>query len=139
VLARPQQRSGREIKEISISRASLTSRTLAQSIAQFASDKKAEDIVVLDMRRIVNYCDYFVLCSGTTDRHVHAIANHIDEKLDESGVCVHVKEGLKAADWIVLDGGDVVTHVFQKRLREFYQLEYLWQEAKSVPWEKKTR
>jgi ribosome-associated protein len=116
----------------------LTSRTLAKSIAQLASDKKAEDIVVLDMRKLVNYCDYFVLCSGTTDRHVHAIAEYIDENLKVCGGTPHVREGLKTADWIVLDCADVVTHVFQKRLREFYHLEHLWQEAKSVRWEKKT-
>lgn len=116
----------------------MTSRTLAKSIAQLASDKKAEDIVVLDMRQVVNYCDYFVLCSGTTDRHVYAIAEHINEKLKGSGATAHVRKGLKSSDWIVLDCADVVTHVFQKRLREFYQMEHLWQEAKRVSWTKKS-
>lgn len=114
----------------------MTPRTLAKSIAQFASDTKAEDIVVLDMRKVVNYCDYFVLCSGNTDRQVRAIADRITEGLVDFGVSIPLKEGVRSADWIVLDGGDVVAHIFQKRVREFYQLEYLWQDAKEIPWHK---
>ncbi len=113
----------------------MTPRNIAKSIAQFASDMKAEDIVVLDMRKVVNYCDYLVLCSGNTDRHVRAIADCVDEKLTASGINLRLREGLQKSDWIILDGGDVVTHVFQKRLREFYQLEYLWREAKKIKWE----
>jgi ribosome-associated protein len=113
----------------------LTSRQTAKSIARFASEKKAEDIVVLDMRKIVNYCDYFVLCSGNTDRHARAIADDIEEKLAESGVSPRSREGASKADWVVVDTGDVVAHVFQKRVREFYQLEYLWQDAPQVKWQ----
>lgn len=112
----------------------MTPKQTAKSIAQLASDKKAEDIVILDMRKIVNYCDYFVLCSGNTDRQTRAIADHIQEQLTHEGIRLRSKEGLQQADWIILDGGDVVAHVFQKRIREFYQLEYLWQDAPLIPW-----
>ena len=69
-----------------VRKAALTSRKLAKSIAGFASDKKALDIVILDMRKQVNFTDFFVICSGNTDRQVHAIAGHINEQLRDLGV-----------------------------------------------------
>lgn len=81
---------------------------------------------------MVNFCDYFVICSGSSGRQVQAIADHIDEQLCALGLPVRYKQGLKNADWIVFDSGDVVIHVFQKDVRVFYGLEYLWQEAKMV-------
>ena len=88
--------------------------------------------MLLDMRKLVNFCDYFVICSGNTSRQVRAIADHIDEELEKLDMRLHFKQGIKAADWIVFDAGDVVVHIFQKDMREFYGLEYLWQEAKRV-------
>lgn len=110
----------------------MTSRKLAKLIAGLASDKIAQDIVILDMRKVVNFCDYFVICSGNTSRQVRAIAEHIDEELGECGMPLRFKQGLKNSDWVVFDAGDVVTHIFQKDVREFYALEHLWQEAKKV-------
>lgn len=101
-----------------------------------ASDKKAMDVVVLDMRKLVNFCDYFVICSGNTDRHVRAVSDHIDEELGAMGMPLRFKQGLKKSDWVVFDAGDVVAHIFQKDVREFYGLEHLWQDAKEVKWEK---
>jgi ribosome-associated protein len=110
----------------------LTSRKLAKLVAELASNKKAQDIVILDMRKLVNFCDYFVICSGNTNRQVRAIADHIDDELGGSGMPLQFKQGLKNSDWVVFDAGDVVVHIFQKDLREFYGLEHLWQEAKEV-------
>jgi ribosome-associated protein len=115
----------------------LTSRKTAQLVAQFASDKKALDIVVLDMRKCVNFCDYFVICSGNTVRQVRAIADYIDEELEKLGMALRFKQGFKASDWVVFDAGDVITHIFEKDMREFYGLEHLWQEAKQVKLELK--
>ena len=115
-----------------IIKASLTSRKFAQLVAELASDKKAQDIVVLDMRKLVNFCDYFVICSGNTARQVRAIADHIDDKLGEFGMPLRFKQGLKNSDWVIFDAGDVVTHIFQKDIREFYGLEHLWQDAKKI-------
>jgi len=115
----------------------LTSRKTAKLVAEFASDKKAEDIVILDMRKLVNFCDFFVICSGNTDRQVRAIAENIDDEFKKLGMALRFKQGLKASDWVVFDAGDVVVHVFQKDVREFYGLEYLWQEAKEVKFELK--
>lgn len=84
------------------------------------------------MRNVVNFCDYFVISSGNTDRHVKAIADGVEEGLNGLGIHVRLKEGTKECEWIVLDIGDIVVHTFLKDLREFYGLEYLWQEAKKV-------
>ena len=86
------------------------------------------------MRKVVNFCDYFVICSGTSDRHVKAIAEGIKEGLEELGADTSAKGGFKDCRWVVFDNGDVVAHIFQKDIREFYSLEYLWQEAKIVKW-----
>ena len=117
---------------MSLKKATLNPRKLAKSIAGFASDKKAEDILILDMRQIVNFCDYFIICSGNTDRHVRAIADGVDEGLQKLGTKIKLQQGLKQSFWVVLDLGDVVIHVFQKQMREFYRLEYLWRDAKRI-------
>ena len=115
----------------------MTSRKTAKLVAEFASEKKAQDIVILDMRKIVNFCDYFVICSGNTIRQVRAIADYIDEEFERLHMALRFKQGFKASDWIVFDAGDVVVHIFQKDVREFYGLEYLWQEANEVKFELK--
>ena len=86
------------------------------------------------MKKVVNFCDSFVICSGTSDRHVRAIAGSIDEGLTPLGLKIRFRQGLKDATWVIYDAGDVVVHIFQKTTREFYNLEYLWQEAKPVKW-----
>jgi len=121
-----------ETGHLVIKKASLTSRKTAKLVAELASDKKAQDIVTLDMRKVVNFCDYFVICSGNTDRQVRAIADNIDEQFSERGMTLRFKQGLKRSDWVIFDAGDVVVHIFQKDAREFYGLEYLWKEAKEV-------
>ncbi|MCA9401463.1 MAG: ribosome silencing factor [Candidatus Omnitrophica bacterium] len=116
----------------------MTPRTIAKKIAQWAYDKKAEDILVLDMRTIANFCDYFVICTTNNERHLKAIAGHVIDELDACGLPVTLKSDMKKSPWIVIDIGDVVIHVFEKGAREFYRLERLWQEAKPIPWEPKS-
>ncbi|MBF0510864.1 MAG: ribosome silencing factor [Candidatus Omnitrophica bacterium] len=114
----------------------LNSQGLAEKIAKLANDKKAEDIVILDMRQMVNFCDFFIIATGTSDRHIKAIAEGVDEglnnkgngksrNLDKSGVLLAQENGA----WVILDLGNVVVHVFEPRSREFYALEHLWQDA----------
>jgi ribosome-associated protein len=103
--------------------------------AKFASDKKAEDVVVLDMRKAANFCDYFVISTGNSDRQLNAIARGIEEGLNEQGHEIRYKQGVKDARWVLLDMGTVVAHVFSREAREFYGLEYLWQESKRIKWE----
>lgn len=113
----------------------VTSLRLAKLAAKFASDKKAEDVVVLDMRKAANFCDYFVVCTGNSDRQLHAIARGVEEGLQEKGIEIRYRQGVKDARWVLLDLGSVVAHVFSREARDFYGLEYLWQESRSVKWE----
>ena len=96
------------------------------AIARAASDKKALDIVILDMRKIPSVCDYFVIASGSSTTQVRAISDNIIEKLRDKGERVWHKEGEREALWILLDYGDVVVHIFYEDTRRFYELERLW-------------
>ena len=151
MLARVKQRSSSQVQKeisgvVSIRSKALTSKQLASKIAQLADHKKAQDIVILDMRKLVNFCDYFVLATGTSDRHAKAIAEGIDEGLSALGEHVHRGRNLKGSPtaasldgsgaWVLLDMGDVVTHIFEPSAREFYGLEYLWQDAPSLVYKK---
>ncbi len=97
------------------------------------SDRKAVDGVVLDLRKLSDATDYFVVVSGTSDTHVRAIAEGVVEALRERGVRAHHIEGLAGGRWVLLDFVDFVVHVFHPALREFYQLEGLWADAPQRP------
>ncbi|BAF59018.1 Uncharacterized homolog of plant Iojap protein [Pelotomaculum thermopropionicum SI] len=97
-----------------------------------AEDKKAEGIVVLDIREISIIADYFVICSGRSGPHVQAVVENIQEKLAEKGVRALRREGFREGGWVLLDYGDVVIHVFQEAERQFYNLERLWGDAQVV-------
>lgn len=99
---------------------------------QAALDKKAEDLVVLDVQGRVSYCDWFILCNGTSNRQVQAIANHVVESLKKLGVRPMGVEGLPSARWVLIDLGDVVLHVFEEPLRGYYDLDGLWIDARRV-------
>ena len=96
------------------------------AIAKAASDKKALDIVTLDMRRIPSVSDYFVIASGSSTTQVRAISDNIADVLKEKGERVWHTEGAREALWVLLDCGDVVAHVFLDQTRRFYELEKLW-------------
>ncbi|MBF0490186.1 MAG: ribosome silencing factor [Candidatus Omnitrophica bacterium] len=126
-----------------------TSKQLASKVAKFASDKKAQDIVILDMRGIVNFCDFFVIATGTSDRAVKAVAEGIGDSLSELGLNAHAERSVKnlhASDsnegvgaWVLLDLGDVIVHVFEPTAREFYGLEHLWQDAPVVAYKERKK
>ena len=97
-----------------------------------ASEKKALDLVVLDLREIASFTDYFVIASGANERQVQAIADELYEKLKKSGSTAARVEGYKTAEWVLLDFGDFVVHVFEQKARQFYDLERLWREARKV-------
>ena len=103
------------------------------AIAKAASDKKALDVLTLDMRKIPSVCDYFVIASGTSTTQARAISDNIVEKLKEEGEKLWHIEGEREALWILLDYGDVIAHVFVDEMRKFYELERLWGD---VPYEK---
>jgi ribosome-associated protein len=103
---------------------------MAQAVATYASDRKALDIVQLDLREIIGYTDYFVICTGRTDRQVKAIHDSIHAGMKaEHGVLPARVEGLTESRWVLMDYLDVVVHVFTPDTREFYRLEQLWGEA----------
>ena len=109
---------------------SLDERVLAALHA--ASEKKAIEPVVLDLREIASFTDYFVIVSGANERQVQAIADEVYETLKKSGHAAARMEGYKTAEWILLDYGDFVVHVFEQKARKFYDLERLWRESKRV-------
>ena len=95
-----------------------------------ALDKKAQDIVVIDLSEICSFTDNFIVCTGTSNRHNLTIADGIEEKLRKEGVrALHV-EGRPEGDWILMDYVDFVVHIFTARAREFYDLERLWRAGK---------
>jgi ribosome-associated protein len=97
---------------------------------QAASDKKATDIVVLDLREVTSFADYFLICSGTSTRQVQAIADEILDKLKQAGAHMLHREGYEVAEWVLLDYGDFIAHIFVQSARQFYNLERLWRDAK---------
>ena len=108
----------------------MTSERLATLIAGYADDKKAQSIVALDLRGVIDYTDYFVICSGGSDRQVKAIVDgiHVGVKA-ELGIFPRRVEGLPGSEWVLMDYLDVVVHVFVQQVREFYALERLWGEV----------
>jgi ribosome-associated protein len=97
-----------------------------------AAEKKAFDVVVLDLREIASFTDFFVLTTGANERQVQAISDEVYETLKRSGSAAARVEGYKTAEWILLDYGDFIVHVFEQKARQFYDLERLWREAKKV-------
>ena len=110
--------------------AQLDERMLAALEA--AAEKKAINSVVLDLREIASFTDYFMITSGTNERQVQAISDEIVETLKKAGTAAAWVEGYKTAEWILLDYGDFVVHVFDEKARTFYDLERLWRESKRV-------
>jgi ribosome-associated protein len=103
---------------------------LAELVAHYASDVKAQDIVELDLRGVLGYTDYFVVASGGTDRQVKAVHDRIHEGMKkEHGLLPRRVEGASEARWILMDYYDVIVHIFTPEAREFYRLEQLWGEA----------
>lgn len=113
----------------------ITSKKLSKVIAEFAFGKKADDIVILDVRKVANFCDYFVICTAHSDRQIRAVINGIEEGLEKLGIKLRHKQGLKQAKWAFVDLGDIIVHVFDKPSREFYGLDYLWKDAVRIDWE----
>jgi len=110
--------------------APLAGADMARAIAGYADDKKALEIVELDLRGVLGYTDYFVICSGNSDRQAKAIHDEIHLRMKrEHGLLPRRVEGVGEASWILMDYLDVVVHVFTPQAREFYRLEQLWGEA----------
>ena len=120
----------RSVKEKGVTR--LESSELARIIAEVAIDKKATDVVTLDIRELSVIADYFVVCTGANARQIQAIADAIKEKLDEFDAPSRGFEGNATSGWMLLDCGDAIVHIFGPMEREFYSLERLWSGAPAV-------
>lgn len=107
----------------------MTSEELAKKALVLASTKKAENGKVLDLRELTSMTDYFVICHGTSEIQVRAIATAIRKGIDKQDALLHHQEGYDFGRWILLDYVDVVIHVFHGEEREFYSLENLWSDA----------
>ena len=103
-----------------------------REIIKLAEDVKAEDILVLDLRKICTFCDYFIICTGTSSTHIKAIADQINSKLKDFGFRPHSRQGYQESRWIVLDYANVLVHIFDQETRDFYALENLWSKGKKV-------
>ena len=104
----------------------------ARRAVEAASDKQAVDIELLDTRGVCSFADYFVICSGESDRHISTLYDEIEHVLKQAGVRPHHHEGNLDSGWMVIDFGDVIVHIFSPLEREYYQLDKLWDEATPV-------
>ncbi|WP_438446183.1 ribosome silencing factor [Gorillibacterium sp. sgz5001074] len=101
-------------------------------VVDAAEDKKAMDVVALNLEGLSMVTDYFVICHGNSETQVQAIATEIRKRADEKGILVRGIEGMNTARWVLVDLGDVVAHVFHRDDREYYNIERLWSDAKVV-------
>ena len=96
-------------------------------------DKKAKEVLILDLKDLTTITDYFVICSGESTTQVKAIADQIKEKFEEANMKPFSIEGLPYSHWVLLDYGDVIVHIFEEETRMFYELEKLWIDAERIP------
>ncbi len=112
----------------------LDSKEIAVKCAKIADEKKAQDIVILDVDKISSITDYFVICSAINERQLHAIADEIDKQMKKISVMKYGMEGYREAKWVLIDYGDVIVHIFEKEIRSYYDLELLWGDSPKVEW-----
>ncbi len=113
----------------------MDSKKIAELIARAGSEKKADDILLLELKALTIMTDYFIIMSASNTRLVQAIADNIEEELGKAGVIPLRKEGYQEGRWILMDYGVCVAHIFLQDERAFYNLEQLWADAPSVSFE----
>ncbi len=112
----------------------IDARQFALDCARIADENKAEDVVVLDLRGRSTICDYFIICTGTSDRQMRTIADYIDEHAGKLNQTRYNLSGYDQSNWILVDYVDVVIHVFSEESRKYYDLELLWGDAPRLEW-----
>ena len=110
----------------------IDSREKAVQVSRFALERKAYDLTLLEVRELTSIADYFIVCSGRSDRQVQSIAQGIEENLRGMGVRPQSVEGAARGQWVLMDFADVIVHIFYQPVREFYDLEGLWLDAPRV-------
>ena len=107
-------------------------KKLAGIVINALEDKKAEDIRVIDISEISILADYFIIANGSNSRQIQAFADEIEQKLAQEGCHLKQAEGYDSANWILLDFGDLIVHLFDKENRSFYNLERIWRDGKQI-------
>jgi len=107
----------------------LPSDELVKIICRAAQDKKAENLIALDVRGISSFADYFVIMSGTSTRHVQGLADSVDREIGSKRMMAGNTEGLSEGHWVLLDYSDIIVHIFHSEARDYYDLEGLWHDA----------
>lgn len=111
----------------------MTSKEKCLLICRLLSDKKAGDIVYIDVAEKTSLCDYFIVCSGRSSTQVKSLAENLEEKLEkEYGEMPRRREGVREGRWAVVDYTDVIVHIFSDEERDFYNLERLWEDGKNI-------
>lgn len=110
----------------------MNSKEMAKLICQALEEKKAEDIKIINIEEVSVLADYFIIASGTNRNQVQAMSDNVEEVLGKAGAVPKQIEGYQTANWILLDYGDVIVHVFDEENRLFYDLERIWRDGKAV-------
>lgn len=113
-------------------RTNMTSKELTKLAIEALEDKKAEDIQVIDISEVSVIADYFIIANGTNRSQIQALSDNVEEALGRAGTPARQIEGYNTANWVLLDFGDVIVHVFDKENRLFYDLERIWRDGKKV-------
>ncbi len=113
-------------------RNALEAEQLGQTIVESVVGKMGEDVVLLDIRTLSSIADYFVICSGASERQLHALAEEVRSKMQTTGTKLLRGEGSTASGWLLMDFGSVVVHIFSPPTRRYYNLEQLWKDARTV-------
>jgi ribosome-associated protein len=113
----------------------VTGIDFAKQIARLAADNRAEDVIILDLRKLSAIADFFVIATGTSDRQMRAVANAVDEYGATVGQRAFGRSGYDNATWVLVDYVDVVLHIFDAERRQYYDLELLWGDAPRISWE----
>lgn len=110
----------------------MTSREMTKLVYQALEDKKAEDIRIIDISRVSVLADYFIIANGSNRSQIQALSDNVEENLGRAGVPAKQIEGYDTANWVLLDFGDIIVHVFDKENRLFYDLERIWRDGKPI-------
>ena len=110
----------------------MTNREYALLAAKTLSDKKAEDITVIDIQGKATFADYFVICSGSSERQVNSLTDEVEDRLAEAGLYVKSIEGKQGSGWILMDFGDIIVNLFAREMREKYSIEKVWGDCQFI-------
>lgn len=114
----------------------MKSEVLAKKIIELLENKKAEDIVLIDVRQKVDYADFFIICNAHSTKHTQGLYEFISDELEKIGIKPLGVEGLELGQWIVMDYGSVILHIFYEPIRKIYALEELWEDSPPLEKEK---